>query len=54
MPAGTIPIPGAKTAAQAKEHVGALGWNLDDNEGGIIMVLRTTEPRAERMRADVQ
>ena len=49
MPVGTIPIPGAKTAAQAKEHVGALGWNLDDNEVGKTMFPCTSEPRAERM-----
>ena len=34
--AGAIPIPGAKSAAQAKEHVGALGWSLDDNEVAMI------------------
>ncbi|NEO33986.1 MAG: aldo/keto reductase [Symploca sp. SIO3C6] len=29
---GTIPIPGAKSLAQAKENIGALGWQLDANE----------------------
>jgi pyridoxine 4-dehydrogenase len=29
---GTIPIPGAKTVEQAKENIGALGWQLDSNE----------------------
>jgi pyridoxine 4-dehydrogenase len=29
---GTIPIPGAKSVAQAKENIGALGWQLDDGE----------------------
>lgn len=29
---GTIPIPGAKTLAQAKENMGAMGWQLDSNE----------------------
>ncbi|NEP02198.1 MAG: aldo/keto reductase [Symploca sp. SIO2E9] len=29
---GTIPIPGAKTPEQAKENIGALGWQLDVNE----------------------
>jgi pyridoxine 4-dehydrogenase len=29
---GTIPIPGAKTVAQAKENLGALGWRLDASE----------------------
>lgn len=29
---GSIPIPGAKTVEQAKENIGALGWQLDSNE----------------------
>ncbi len=29
---GTIPIPGAKSLEQAKENIGALGWQLDFNE----------------------
>jgi aryl-alcohol dehydrogenase-like predicted oxidoreductase len=29
---GALPIPGAKDAAQAQEHVGALGWRLTDEE----------------------
>jgi aryl-alcohol dehydrogenase-like predicted oxidoreductase len=29
---GAIPIPGAKTAAQARENAGALGWSLTDEE----------------------
>ncbi|MEH2390807.1 MAG: aldo/keto reductase [Nostoc sp.] len=29
---GTIPIPGAKNVEQARENIGALGWQLDDNE----------------------
>ncbi len=29
---GTIPIPGAKSLEQAKENIGALGWQLDSNE----------------------
>ncbi len=29
---GTIPIPGAKTLEQARENIGALGWQLDSNE----------------------
>lgn len=33
---GAIPIPGAKTAQQAKEHVGALGWTLDENEVAMV------------------
>ncbi len=29
---GSIPIPGAKTVEQARENIGALGWQLDSNE----------------------
>ncbi|KAJ8904685.1 hypothetical protein NDN08_001203 [Rhodosorus marinus] len=29
---GMIPIPGAKTKAQAEENAGALGWSLDESE----------------------
>jgi pyridoxine 4-dehydrogenase len=29
---GTIPIPGAKTQAQAQQNIGALGWALDTGE----------------------
>ncbi|MGB5971805.1 MAG: aldo/keto reductase [Nodosilinea sp.] len=29
---GTVPIPGAKTLAQAKQNAGALGWRLDAGE----------------------
>jgi aryl-alcohol dehydrogenase-like predicted oxidoreductase len=29
---GTLPIPGAKTAVQAKENAGALGWRLAPSE----------------------
>lgn len=29
---GTIPIPGAKSVEQAKDNLGALGWQLDVNE----------------------
>lgn len=29
---GTIPIPGAKTVAQARDNAGALGWRLDPAE----------------------
>jgi aryl-alcohol dehydrogenase-like predicted oxidoreductase len=34
--AGAVPIPGAKNVAQVAEHVGALGWELEDNEVAII------------------
>ena len=29
---GTVPIPGAKTAAQASENAGAMGWDLADSQ----------------------
>ncbi len=29
---GTIPIPGAKSLAQAQDNIGALGWQLDSTE----------------------
>jgi aryl-alcohol dehydrogenase-like predicted oxidoreductase len=29
---GLVPIPGAKTARQAQENVGALGWQLSEGE----------------------
>ena len=29
---GTLPIPGAKNAAQAQENAGALGWRLSEDE----------------------
>ncbi|HIK46419.1 MAG TPA: aldo/keto reductase, partial [Leptolyngbyaceae cyanobacterium M65_K2018_010] len=32
MAKGTIPIPGAKTLAQAGQNLGALGWSLDSGE----------------------
>ena len=34
--AGAIPIPGCKSVAQVKEHVGAMGWRLESNEIAII------------------
>jgi aryl-alcohol dehydrogenase-like predicted oxidoreductase len=32
MAKGTLPIPGAKTGAQARENAGALGWALTEDE----------------------
>jgi pyridoxine 4-dehydrogenase len=32
MAKGAIPIPGAKTVAQAENNLGAIGWSLDANE----------------------
>ena len=33
---GCIPIPAAKTAQQAKEHAGAMGWALDENDMAVL------------------
>jgi pyridoxine 4-dehydrogenase len=29
---GAIPIPGAKSVGQARQNIGALGWQLDSGE----------------------
>jgi len=31
-----VPIPGAKSLAQAKDALGALEWNLEENELAMI------------------
>lgn len=36
MQKGALPIPGAKNARQAEENAGALGWQLDDDEMGLL------------------
>ncbi|HET6946434.1 MAG TPA: aldo/keto reductase [bacterium] len=33
---GTLPIPGAKTGAQARENAGALGWSLTQEEVALL------------------
>lgn len=38
---GTIPIPGAKTVEQAKENIGAMNWQLGDNEIATLDRLAT-------------
>ena len=43
---GTIPIPGAKTVMQAKENIGALGWQLDAEE---IEALDRTAARLDKV-----
>ncbi|MDX2229179.1 MAG: aldo/keto reductase [Leptolyngbyaceae cyanobacterium bins.349] len=41
---GTIPIPGAKSLAQATENLGALGWRLDANEiAALDQVVKTLD-----------
>ena len=42
---GTIPIPGAKSAQQARENLGALGWSLS---AGEIAELERAAQRCER------
>jgi len=34
--AGAIPIAGAKTAMQAEQNAGALGWRLSDDEVALL------------------
>ena len=41
-----MPIPGAKTAKQAQEFIGALGWRLQDDE---IAELRSMTSNIERV-----
>ena len=41
-----VPIPGAKTAKQAQEFIGALGWRLQDDE---IAELRSMTSNIERV-----
>ena len=33
---GAVPIPGAKSVEQVREHVGALDFYLDENEAAVI------------------
>ena len=33
---GAIPIPGARTAAQVRDNIGALGWRLSDKEVAML------------------
>ena len=42
---GTLPIPGAKTLAQAEQNLGALGWYLD---GGEMAELEQASRRCDR------
>jgi pyridoxine 4-dehydrogenase len=42
---GSIPIPGAKSVEQARENIGALGWQLDANE---ILELDKTAASVEK------
>jgi aryl-alcohol dehydrogenase-like predicted oxidoreductase len=39
---GVIPIPGAKTAQQAKQNAGALGWSLSEEE--VAQIEQITRP----------
>jgi aryl-alcohol dehydrogenase-like predicted oxidoreductase len=40
MRCGALPIPGAKTAAQASANAGALGWDLTDEEFAQLTTLK--------------
>jgi aryl-alcohol dehydrogenase-like predicted oxidoreductase len=33
---GAVPIPGAKSSAQAQENAGALGWRIDDDDLAML------------------
>jgi aryl-alcohol dehydrogenase-like predicted oxidoreductase len=58
---GTLPIPGAKTGAQARENAGALGWALTRGRGHaarcgrrwVIGIVRgsASTPRTRRGRS---
>ena len=39
---GVVPIPGAKTAQQAKQNAGALGWSLSEEE--VVQIEQITRP----------
>jgi aryl-alcohol dehydrogenase-like predicted oxidoreductase len=39
---GVLPIPGAKTAHQAKQNAGALGWSLSEEE--VTQLEQVTRP----------
>ena len=41
---GTIPIPGARNLKQAKQNLGALDWELDDNEIDALDVASAKVP----------
>jgi aryl-alcohol dehydrogenase-like predicted oxidoreductase len=36
MAKGAVPIPGAKSSAQAQENAGALGWHIDDDDVAVL------------------
>ena len=42
---GTIPIPGAKTLANARDNLGALGWRLSADELGALSEAADAAPR---------
>ncbi|EKX47960.1 hypothetical protein GUITHDRAFT_106047 [Guillardia theta CCMP2712] len=53
---GAIPIVGVKNVGQAREVMGAAGWNLSDNDLKVSQILdeRLVEMDAEMQRQDVQ
>ncbi len=44
-PQGAVPIPGAKTLAQAKENLGAVGWRLSAGELAALNEAADRVPR---------
>jgi len=45
MAKGAIPIPGAKTLAQAEQNIGALGWSLDGGEVDELDAIAARVPK---------
>ena len=45
MSKGTMPIPGAKTLAQARDNIGALAWRLDSGELDSLDLIASRTPR---------
>ena len=48
---GLVPIPGCKTAKQARDNAGALGWRLSSDD--VALLDKTSEPIAAKNRAGV-
>lgn len=42
---GTIPIPGSKSLAQARDNLGAMGWRLSASEVGALDAAAEAVPR---------
>lgn len=46
MHAGGVPIPGAKSLAQARDNLGALGWRMSEGEAAALEAAADRVPRA--------